>query len=138
MSSNPYSPPTSTLTIEQPIIDVPPTTLKKIKGAWVAGLISGCITLLVTMLAISGTSILGFDAWNFMDVALVFGLTYGIYKKSRVCAVLMLAYFVASKIFMAIEGCPRGGIILSLVFAYYFAQGISGTFAYHRLLKSQD
>lgn len=51
--------------------EVPGEILKKIKNAWVAGIISGCITLAVTLLALSGTSILGFSAWELIDVALI-------------------------------------------------------------------
>jgi hypothetical protein len=116
---------------------VPAEILKKIKSAWVAGCISGSVTLIVTLLAISGTSILNYSAWELFDVALIFGLAFGIYKKSRACAVLMLIYFIASKILIAIETGKAPGIVLALIFVYYYWQGVAGTFAYHKLKAAQ-
>lgn len=110
--------------------------LKHIKGAWVIGFLSAGVTLLVTVLAVSGVSILaemGFDWWALLDVAILVGLSIGVYRKSRIAAVLLLTYFVASKIYMwATLGSVRG-VPLALAFGYFFVQGIRGTFAYHAL-----
>jgi serine/threonine-protein kinase len=132
-SGNPYSAPVTTSGIQAR--DVPEEILKKIKHAWVAAVISGCITLVVTLVAMSGTDILGFSAWELIDVALIFGLALGIYKKSRACAVIMFVYFIASKILIMMQTGRPTGVPLALVFAYYFWQGIAGTFAYHKLDK---
>ena len=106
---------------------------KKIKNAWIAALISGTLTLLVTLYAVFGESIMGFDAWAFFDVALIFGLAYGIYRKSRTCAVVMLVYFVAAKIFLIAQTGTASGLPLALVFIYFYALGVVGTFRYHAL-----
>jgi hypothetical protein len=129
-SGNPYTAPATTSAVS--IRDVPEEILKKIKHAWVAAVISGCITLVVTLVAMSGTDILGFSAWELIDVALIFGLAFGIYKKSRACAVIMFVYFIASKILIMMQTGRPTGVPLALVFGYYFWQGIAGTFAYHR------
>jgi len=132
---NPYSPPASPV-MDPPPPEVPSEILKKIKQAWVAALFSAGLTLIFTLVAMSGTKILGLSAWNFLDVALILGLAFGIYKKSRTCAVLMFIYFVISKIFvMAETGRFTGGIVGALIFGYFFWQGIAGTFAYHKLIK---
>ncbi|MBO9717596.1 MAG: hypothetical protein J7507_12495 [Pseudoxanthomonas sp.] len=130
-NGNPYSAPVTTSGIQ--VRDVPEEILKKIKHAWVAAVVSGCITLVVTLIAMSGTDILGFSAWELIDVALIFGLAFGIYKKSRTCAVVMFVYFIISKILITIQAGHATGIPLALVFGYCFWQGIAGTFAYHRL-----
>jgi serine/threonine-protein kinase len=117
--------------------DVPEEILKKIKNAWVAALVSATFTLVLTLIAISGTSVLGFSAWEFLDVGLILGLALGIYKKSRTCAVLMLVYFVISKIILMVEAGKPNGIILGLVFIYYYWQGVVGTFAYHKIKNSK-
>jgi serine/threonine-protein kinase len=117
---------------------IPKPIADKIKNAWIAGAISGTITLVVTLFAISGSSILGFSAWELLDVALIFGLTFGIYKKSRTCAVLMLIYFLYAKItLIAQNGVASSGIVLALVFIYYFGQGVVGTFQYHKLVRAR-
>jgi hypothetical protein len=63
---------------------------KAIKNAWIAGIISGVITLLAIFF------LAGIDLFNLIDVALIFGLAFGIYKKSRAAAVIMLIYFAIS------------------------------------------
>lgn len=114
---------------------VPEEVLKQIKTAWIAAVVSACATLLFTVLAISGTEIAGFSAWQLLDVVLVFGLAIGIYLKSRVSAVLMFAYFVGSKIIFMVQTGAPSGLLMGLIFSYFFWQGVSGTFAYHKIMQ---
>lgn len=134
-TDNPYAAPTAT--VADPVPSIPPDIAKKIKSAWVAGCISGVVTLGVTLLAMSGTQALGFTAWSLLDVALIFGLAFGIYKKSRTCAVLMLAYFVLSKIILMMEAGKPSGLLVALIFGYFYVQGILGTFAFHKFKAAQ-
>ena len=134
-TEDPYIAPAAS--VSDPTSDVPDDILKKIKHGWVAALFSAGVTLVVTLIAMSGTEILGFSAWELFDVALILGLAFGIYKKSRTCAVLMLIYFIASKVLIMAETGKPTGIPMALVFAYFFWQGVSGTFAYHKLKKHQ-
>ena len=80
--------------------------------------------------------------WNLVDVALIFGLSFGIYKKNIICAVIMLAYFVCSKIFIMFISQNLiqsiSGIPLSLVFIYFFFEGVRGIFTYFDLEESED
>lgn len=137
MTADPYAAPRAKL--EDAILSVPSVpddVLKHIKNAWVVGTISGVFTLAVTLFAIFGHSILGYSAWELTDVALIFGLTFGIYKKSRTCAVLMLIYFIAAKIYLITQTGKPSGLVMAVIFAYYFAMGVKGTFEYHRILKA--
>ena len=109
---------------------------KAIKGAWIAAVISGSVTLLVAVLALLGVRLFNFTAWVLIDVALIFGLAYGIYRRSRVCAVIMFVYFIISKIYILVTAGGVTGLPLAIVFAYFFFQGIRGTFAYHSLKKN--
>ena len=110
--------------------------LKHIKHAWVAGVVSGSMTLLLIAIAASGSTVvaeLGVDWWSLIDVVAIFGLSLGIYKKSRICSLLMFVYFVGSKIILwATMGNVRG-VPLAILFGYFFFQGIRATFAYHSL-----
>jgi len=134
-AENPYAPPAAR--VSDPVVpDVPAKILRKIKTAWIAGIVSGSVTLVFTLLAVLGTSLLGFSVWELVDVALVFGLTLGIYMKSRICAVVMFIYFIVSKIILIAEAGQVAGLPLALVFGYFFWQGISGTFAYHKFKNS--
>jgi hypothetical protein len=134
-SDNPYMAPEEAM-VPRPSVEIPPEILAKIKHATIAGVVSGCITLAITLFALAGNSILGFTGLELIDVALIFGLTFGIYKKSRTCAVIMLLYFVISKIVLIAEnGAAGSGGIVALVFLYYYFQGMVGTFQYHKLLR---
>jgi serine/threonine-protein kinase len=133
MSDNRYAPPNAKLDDRSVEPDVPDQVRKEIRGAWIAGLISGGITLAVTLFSMFGSTIGGIGAENLVDVAMILGFTYGIYKKSRACAIAMLVYFVASKIYLMLQMGKPSGLWLGLVFSYYFALGVRGTFAYHRL-----
>lgn len=121
--------------IHDPARAVPEEVLKQIKTAWVAALFSACATLVFTVLAISGTEIAGFSAWQLFDVALVVAMAIGIYLKSRVAAVLMFVYFVGSKIIFMVQTGAPSGLLMGLIFSYFFWQGISGTFAYQKIMQ---
>lgn len=112
------------------------TARQHIMNAVTAGVISGVITLIVTLISIMGAKILNLDAWNLFDVAIIFGFTYGIYKNSRVCATLMLIYYIIDKIYAAFA-LSKAPSFLSIIFIYYFFQGMRATFAYHRLLQQK-
>jgi hypothetical protein len=134
-TDNPYMAPAEAM-VPRPPVEVPKEILAKIKHATVTGIISGCITLVVTLFALAGNEMLGFTGLELIDVVLIFGLTFGIYKKSRTCALIMLLYFVVSKIILIAENGPGGGGgILALVFIYFYFQGVVGTFQYHKHLR---
>ena|SRR5688572_24584629 len=135
VSENPYAAPLASVgeTVDPAI---PDEVRKQIKYAWVAASISGLLTLVFALVAISGTSIFGYTAWELVDAALVFGLAFGIYKKSRICAVVTFAYFIAAKIYMMVEAGQPNGIVLAMVFAFFYYQGVIGTFAYHKIVRS--
>lgn len=131
--SNPYAAPTAAALEQAP--EVPVEISQHIRNAWIAACISGTLTLVVTLVSMSGTQILGTGAWNLVDVALIFGLAYGIKRNSRVCAVLMLAYFLMSKILVVVETGQFQGGLLALIFVYYYLRGAIATFKYHALIQ---
>lgn len=71
----------------------------------------------------------------FIDAILVLGLGLGIlFAKSRVCATILLVYFVLSKILM-ISGMNAGSIVVAIAFIIGYGMGVYGTFSYHKLRK---
>lgn len=109
----------------------------QIKLAWQVGTVQGTITLVFTLLALAGYDffirLFGLaNILSFINVCLIYGLSFGIYKKSRIAAVIMLIYFVADKAWVAIELKSNPGI-LSLLFIIVYVGGVQGTFAYHKL-----
>jgi serine/threonine-protein kinase len=137
MSENRYSPPQAVVADRQVVPEVPEEVLKKIKNAWVAGAVSSVVTLVMTLRAIAGNSVGGADVWWLTDVALIAGLTFGIYRKSRACAVLMFVYFLISKgVQFAGGNIPVFGVLLAIFFLVFYFQGIQGTFAYRKALAA--
>ncbi len=108
----------------------------KIKWAWQAGIVSGTWTLILVLLSLAGYGFTGLiDAFSLIDVCLVFGLSFGIYKKSRVAAVIMLVYFLLNQAWIII-GLKKIPGIISLFFLVLFLGGVQGTFTYRKLSKS--
>lgn len=119
--------PTSTLDMQQ--------AKKRIKGATIAAIIVGCLTLIFAL-----TGFMGYTYWELLDALLAFGLAFGISRNNRACAVIMLVYWVISKILqLTMVLSNPGGIfmwlVMAIIFGIYFFQGILGTFAYQRIQK---
>ena len=119
--------------------------LDHIKKGWVAGLISGGITLIIWSLAALGAPALanqlGLDVWSFVDVILIFGLAYGVYCKSRTCAVIMFLQFFAAAVYKLVTVDVGSFVVFSvaiLIFGYFFGQAVRGTFVYHSLVQRKS
>jgi len=78
------------------------------------------------------------DPLIFLDVALMLLLAYGIYKKSRAASVSMFLYLIASQIIVSMETHSQSGIIMSLIFLYFYGKAIQGSFVYHKLKKEEN
>lgn len=113
------------------------TALRMIKIAWGAALVSVAITIVFVLLALAGRRVAGVDASSLVDVTIMLILTYGVYRKSRTCAVLLLTFFTLDKVVMWVRAGSVRGLPLVLVFLWFFAQGVIGTFRYHRLLAQR-
>jgi hypothetical protein len=111
----------------------------RIKKAWISGVVVGSLTFLVMAVVVGlGLDVGGIDAWLLVDVVIIFGLTFGVYRKSRTCAILLFSYYLLSKVIGFIESGRAGGIIITALFLFYFARGIQGTFTYHRLKRAAE
>jgi hypothetical protein len=118
--------------------------LGQITAACVAGIISGGLTLIASLSGGSGHPIFpGFDYSNLIDVVIVFGLTFGIYKKNRVTAILMLCYYVLNLVYIlsnpSVYHVPISAVFSlgSLIFGYCYFLGVKGTFAHHKIVKTE-
>lgn len=107
-----------------------------IRIAWGAAILSGLLTLGVTLYAMRAPGFMGFTAWGLLDVGLIFALAYGIYRRSRLCALAMVVYFVASKLLLASSiGADAIGPA-AIVFLVFYAMGVVGTVRWHALNKT--
>lgn len=108
---------------------------KHIKNAWIAGAFSTSITLIFSFTGAFSENFRfahGYDTWNLLDVAFLAGLTYGIYKKNRFCALGLLIYFIISKFALLASNGQFTGGLLSLIFVYFYFQGTRAAFKIHK------
>jgi hypothetical protein len=74
----------------------------------------------------------------FADPALTFALAYGLYRRSRACAVLLLVYVVVELwIAFHVTGRP-GGLGPALLLEVSFLTGLRGTLLYRRAMEKPD
>ncbi len=123
-------------------VEVPDEIMKKIKNAWVTGLISIGITLASIVSSLFGTTAFFGITFRGGLTFLMCIFTFGTYKKSRVCAVLMFLLFLADKIITFIIMLMKVdipelwvGLPVGLIFLWFYSLGVVGTFQYHRFIK---
>ncbi|HEX4147515.1 MAG TPA: hypothetical protein VHY20_00945 [Pirellulales bacterium] len=133
---NPYQTPTTThdgwAAAAQSPVKVPPEILAQIKWAWVCALITGGMTAVFAL-----TNMLPGGNFLWIDVMLVMLLAFGIYRRSRACAVAMFVYFIISKLSL-LSTMNAVAWIVAAGFGYCYFGGIRGTFAYHRLMRDAE
>jgi len=121
-------------------------SLKHIRNGWIVALIAGLITLAFNYFSMSKNittdDIFGFynDPFIVFDIVLVFSMAFGIYKKSRICSVIMLLHYLLSKLVMINYGINLFDLsgIISLGFIYFYVQAVRGTFTYHKLINNNE
>jgi hypothetical protein len=105
---------------------------KHVGRAWTAATIQAGLTLILGLLAAFGVfSAPGFDAWIIVDAAILGGLAYGVWRRSRVCALLLLLYSVANEIYAAFDESAHFSI-WRLIFIYFYFRGTIQLFREHR------
>jgi hypothetical protein len=135
MAETPYEAPTATLVDQQAL--VAQSIRRDIRNGWIAGVISGTVTVTAVVLSALWFSMRGFSPLALVDAAVVFALAYGIYRRSRVCAILLLCYFIVSKLFLiTVDKTAFVAIPLAIVFTYFYARAAIGTFRYHKRAKA--
>ena len=112
------------------------------KTGAICACISAFLTFAVSFYAISNNSSDRMELWNdpsvFFDVVLIFILAFGIYKKSLTAAIVMLVYFIFAKIMIAIETGRGTGILMALVFLYFYGKAVQGAFVLQKIEKAEN
>jgi hypothetical protein len=79
------------------------------------------------------------DPWLLIDVAIIFALAFGIYRKSRFAAVAALSYYLLTKIInLAETGSIMSGLFISFIVVYFLGKAIQGAFVYHRTEQAEN
>jgi hypothetical protein len=119
---------------------------KKIRDACISGLVSAGYLYLLFIVSLPITeNITNPDTffWTFLITAVLFGLPFGVYKRSRFCAIalfmsilcsLMLHILVSTT--FAMTSLEKMYIGVGCVLACFTFEGIRGTFTYHKLFKT--
>jgi hypothetical protein len=77
------------------------------------------------------------EPWNLISVAILFGLGFGVYKRSRVCSVLLTLYAVLSVLYAIVNTQPGHGAAVAPAFYLFFIfRGTLAVFRYHELQTS--
>ena len=110
------------------------TAARFVKCGWIAAAFAGALTAICSFLRIYGL-----NGYNFVDTALLVGMAYGIYRGSRVCAIIALVYDLLSQAFLLMihaRGLNFIGLFSTTAFVVLYALGVIGTFAIHSHRRS--
>lgn len=135
--NDPYATPQATIReLASNTIEVPDEITRQIRYGWIAAVVSGTLTLAATVIVILGQSEIALlGVWSFVDVALIFGLAFGIYRNSRTAATLMFGYFLLSKIMIMMETGKPTGLVLAIVFLIFYFRAMVATFRFHSFIS---
>lgn len=107
-----------------------------IRGGSYAGFFVAGMTAIVAAIAlVTGGEVFGVNAWAFVDVVVIGGLSAGFYGRSRVCGSVLLVYFIIGKIYMMIETRQPRGVFLMAFVGYLMFRGVVAAFKYHAMKR---
>ena len=115
---------------------------KASRNGAIAACISAALTLGVFLVATMSDADGALGIWNdptiILDVIIILLCAVGMLRQSRAAALLMVVYWILAKAYIFLETGQISGLLTSLLFLYFFAKAVQGTFAYHRLRKEED
>lgn len=110
-----------------------------IRHGWIAGVVIGCVTFLIWFIAMlrndSSVQSIDLSIYSLIDILGIFALTYGVFRKSRICAIILASYFILIKLFHIVSiPFPQNifSLIGLLVVSPFFIRAIIGVFNYHK------
>ncbi|MBI2022052.1 hypothetical protein HYS93_04220 [Candidatus Daviesbacteria bacterium] len=114
------------------------TLERHIKNAWMVALLSATITFIFSLGPTFGFKSYGYNIWNLIDVGLMLLLSYGIYKKSNFAATVLFFYFLLSKMVDLKNNFSPLGLLVAVVFLYFYYMGMVAVRKYRTVFKSSD
>jgi hypothetical protein len=118
-----------------------------IDGAWLTGLVIGVLTsiriganFLFSSIDWSGEAVTSYVNVGAL-VIILFALSYGVWRKNKICAVLLAVYFISlvaekTALWIQSETVPWG-ILVDFLAILLCLNGVRGVFAYHRIKQSE-
>ena len=108
-----------------------------IRNAWLAAGASSILTLALVLISASNKeSIGGIDVFNFVDVGILAGFAFGVYKRSRVCVSLLLIYALLNESYAISIGMKVSPF--RIIFFYFYIMGGISIFKYHSNKNKQN
>jgi hypothetical protein len=109
--------------------------------AWFLAVASAAVWLLVIVLEICGgfpgdyrpKELSDLSAWSLIDVGILFGLGLGVYRRSRICSVLLTLCAVLAVLEATVKGERRAAV--QLFYLVFFFRGTVAVFRYHKLQR---
>lgn len=104
--------------------------------AWFTTSLSAALNwLLATFWIRAGvTEIAGTSPWTFVVTGgVLFGLGYGVHRMSRVCGILLVLAFAIDVMFKLATRGLSVGLVITLVFGYFYVQGLRGVLVRRQL-----
>ncbi|MGH9766662.1 MAG: hypothetical protein ACREAB_04440, partial [Blastocatellia bacterium] len=112
-------------------------------GAWLTGLVIGILTLIqmgAVILFSSGVAIGPFIKAGIL-VIILFALSYGVWRKNKLCAVLLAVYFISLVAWKTWSWTQSKivpwGILVDFLAMLLCLNGARGAFAYHGIKQSE-
>jgi len=116
--------------------------IKATRNGAIAAVVSGAITIALMIVAISNDSsgiMANFsDPLIILDAVFLFVCAFGVFKHSRFAAVVLLLFFIISKMTYALDTGAIPGVGVSLIFLYFYANAIYGAFTYHKFKRQEN
>jgi hypothetical protein len=96
-----------------------------IRDAWIAGLIATGANILLTLIYSTGGGLSRLDPWNIADLIILPLLTWGIYRRNSLAALIMPVYYLISSIpnWFNDDGLILIGVPVTLLFVWIFWRG---------------
>lgn len=107
-------------------------------GAGICFFVAAVTSIIASISVYTGKSVIGLDAWAFVDAAVFAFAGWRIWKMSRTWAVVALALYVCESV-VRLAGSPKpaSGLVMTVIFVLALIAGVRGTFAHHRLAKNE-
>ena len=107
----------------------PDIAKRAVRDATFTGLFALAVSLALTLVYASGAGFAHVDLFNWIELIVLAALSVGLWRGSRIAAVMMLVFFVGTKLYFWIDEQAFIGMPIALVMAWFFWRGVRGTFA---------
>ncbi len=114
--------------------DIPDSISGPIRQGWIAACVAMALLLIVGLAGFAASR-----AWPdlliLLDLPVIAVLAFGLHKRSRTAATLLVLMSVLPKLMLIADG-QLNGVVFGLVFAIFYIRAMTATYRYHRFVKN--